>query len=214
MARVSFFIDGFNVYHSIKNPPFRPNIPRSKTRYQRFLWLDFKALAGRFVRKGDEVADVFYFSAFATWKPDAMARHRVFIDALKSRGIKVVLGKFKEKDRYCINCKTFTPAHEEKQTDVNMGIYLINEAYRDSYDTAFILSNDTDQVPAIRLVKATFPQKRIGVLFPIDRWSSELAQVCHFWRKIRKKDLSKSQLPGSITLHSGKTLTKPATWIA
>lgn len=212
MARVSFFIDGFNVYHSLKNPPFPPNKPFLKNRYQKYLWLDFYTLAERFTRKGDAIADVFYFSAFATWRPNAMKRHKQFIDALENKGVRIIMGEFKEKDRFCTNCRAYSKGHEEKQTDVNIGIYLLNEAYKDSYDTAVILTNDTDLIPAIRMVKDIFSDKKIGVLFPIDRWSSELAPGCTFWRKIRKKDLSKSQLPENVTLPSGVMLTRPPSW--
>lgn len=202
MPRVSFFIDGFNVYHSLK----------ADLNYYRFLWLDYRNFLQRFVRKRDTLSDIFYFSAYANWDKIRVKRHRMLIDIWKSTGIETIMGDFKEKDRFCKNCRTYFKSHEEKQTDVNIGIYLIKEAYENSYDTAVLVSNDTDLVPAIRMLKNTFPQKRVGVLFPIDRWSSELSQECHFWRKTKKKDLSKSQLPDSFALSSGIIFQRPQTW--
>jgi uncharacterized LabA/DUF88 family protein len=82
VTNVSFFIDGLNVYYSLKR------------KYSKYLWLDFCALANRFVRKGDNLTDIFYFSAYATWrKPDEISRQRLFIDVLENSGVKVVLGK-------------------------------------------------------------------------------------------------------------------------
>ena len=212
MAKVSFFIDGFNVYHSLKDEYDLIKNRYRHYKYRKYLWLDFYTLAQRFTRRRDTLGDVFYFSAHAIWKPAAVRRHKLFISALESQGIKIILGKFKEKDRFCSNCKTYFSAHEEKQTDVNIGLYLLKEAFRDTYDTAIVLTNDTDLVPAIGMVKDTFPQKKMGVLFPIDRWSSELNAVANFSKKIEKKDLSKSQFPDCVTLPSGVVLTRPSNW--
>jgi len=202
LARVSFFIDGFNVYHSLKND----------FNYHKYLWLDYRRFLQKFVRKIDTLADIFYFSAYAHWNQNRVKRHRMLVDIWKSTGIITIMGDFKEKDRFCKNCKTYFKSHEEKQTDVNIGIYLIKEAYVNSYDTAILVTNDTDLIPAIRMLKSTFPQKRVGVLFPIDRWSSELYQECHFWRKTKKKHLSKSQLSDTVTLPSGIVFQRPQSW--
>ncbi|MCU0599951.1 MAG: NYN domain-containing protein, partial [Desulfobacterales bacterium] len=148
MARVSFFIDGFNVYHSLK--PFDTSKHSFITKYKKYLWLDFYSLSQRFVAKNDQIADVYYFTAMAYWKPDAEARHRILIEALRHRGVKVILGKFKEKDRFCKFCRAQYKEHEEKQTDVNIAVYLLNEAFKNSYDKAILLTNDTDLIPAIK----------------------------------------------------------------
>lgn len=203
MKRISFFIDGFNVYHSLIY----------KRRYVKFLWLDYHALAQRYARKlNGSVANIFYFSALAYWNQGKVQRHNLFIDALKSRGVKVIMGNFKEKERFCNNCHQFVMGHEEKQTDVNIALYLLNEAYNDTYDIAMIMTNDTDLIPAIKMLKRFFPKKRVGILFPIERWSDELKQNCHFFRHTRKSDYSKSQFPNTLTLSSGRVINKPAHW--
>lgn len=101
---------------------------------------------------------------------------------------------------------------EEKQTDVNIAVYLVKEAFNNNYDTAILMSNDTDLIPAIKAVKESFPEKKVGVLFPIDRWSVELKDVCHFWKKVRRKDLSKSQFSNQVQLPSGIVLNRPQSW--
>ncbi|MCF8095876.1 MAG: NYN domain-containing protein, partial [Desulfobacteraceae bacterium] len=208
--KVSFFIDGFNVYHSLK--PFDQNTRQYITKYMKYLWLDFMRLANRFVKKNDQLSEVFYFTALAYWRPESEARHKIFISALENAGVKVIRGKFKEKDRYCKFCGASYKHHEEKQTDVNIAVHLLNEAYKNTYDKAIILTNDTDLIPAIQVAKSSFPSKRFGVLFPIDRWSSELRTACDFWLKIHKKDLKASQFPDKVHLPNGVTLTRPANW--
>jgi uncharacterized LabA/DUF88 family protein len=202
MSRVMFFIDGFNVYHSIKG----------NASYHRFLWINYRALAERFMRDNDTLTAVYYFTAFASWLPESMKRHRLLVDANRSQGVNVVFGKFKEKDHTCRQCSACYKIREEKQTDVNIATYLLKEAFMNRYDTGVLVSNDTDIIPALRAVKEAFPQKRLGILFPIDRWSGELKEASDFWRKIERKDLAKSQFPDDVTLPSGVTLSRPASW--
>lgn len=203
MQRISFFIDGFNVYHSLIY----------KRKYVKYLWLDYYSLAQRYARKlKGSVADVFYFSALAYWNQEKVQRHLLFIDALKSSGVKVVMGNFKKKERFCSNCRQYVMGHEEKQTDVNIALYLLNEAYNNTYDVAMIMTNDTDLIPAIKMLRRVFPNKKVGVLFPIKRWSDELIQTCNFIRHTKKSDYSKSQFPNTITLSTGKVINKPAPW--
>ena len=202
MSQVIFFIDGFNVYHSLK----------SNQKYHKYLWLNLHSLARRFIKPKDSIFKVYYFSAYAAWKKEAMRRHQIYISALKDYNIQVILGKFKEKDTRCKICNIIYKSKEEKQTDVNIASYLFEEALKNNFDTAILLTADTDLIPAIRVIKRNFPGKQVGVLFPIDRFSNELKNVCDFWRKIESKDLSKSQLPESITLANGVVLSRPENW--
>jgi uncharacterized LabA/DUF88 family protein len=209
LARVSFFIDGFNVYHSLNDPRYLDGTPK----YRKYLWLDYSKFLTRHLRKQDTTSDIFYFSAYAHHRSKRAVRtHQLLVNAWQSTGVTAVMGNFKQKDRLCTNCRTYYPSHEEKETDVNIAIYLLNEAYKDSYDTAILVTNDTDLVPAITMLKDIQPHKRIGVLFPLDRWSSELAQACDFVKHTKKRHLLKSQFSDPITLPSGYQFSKPPIW--
>jgi uncharacterized LabA/DUF88 family protein len=155
MMRVSFFIDGFNIYHSLK--PYDNRSRSYLMHYNRYLWLDFMALARRFVTKEDTLSEVFYFTALAYWRQASESRHKIFISALENEGVQVIKGNFKEKDRFCRRCGASYKYHEEKETDVNIALYLLNEAYQDTYDKAIVVTNDTDLVPAIKMAKTHFP---------------------------------------------------------
>jgi uncharacterized LabA/DUF88 family protein len=121
-------------------------------------------------------------------------------------------GRFKDKDAHCKKCGASFVNKEEKQTDVNIAVYLFKEALANTFDTAVVLTNDTDLVPAIHWLKKSFPAKRVGVLFPIDRWAVELKNACDFWRRIEKKYLKKCQFPYSVKLPSGIVLLRPPEW--
>ena len=95
MNRVAFFIDGFNLYHSLKDcaPDCR--------------WLNLRTLCERYINKEKEsIVSIYYFSAIATWHSDKgkAIRHNQYIERLREENVSPILGKFKEKDIYCKLC--------------------------------------------------------------------------------------------------------------
>lgn len=200
MERVSFFFDGFNVYHSL-----------SKI-FRKYLWLNYKNLAECYLRKNQQLSSVYYFTALAHWLGEPALRHQIYIGALEAEGVTVVLGKFKKKERHCHLCGKDYEGHEEKQTDVNIVSYLIRGAYKKDFDTAFIITNDTDMIPAIKIIKQDLPTIKIGVMFPINRYSAELEQHTDFKIHIREPQLAASQLNNPYILPNGKYLYRPPGW--
>lgn len=157
MVKVCFFIDGFNLYHALKE----------NRQFRFYKWLDLRQLAQTFIKKTEQLIDVFYFTAYTTWNPGKVERHTVYVKALEARGVKVVLGAFREKEVHCPFCHKVSLRPVEKETDVNIAIKLFQEAILGNYDKAFIISGDSDLLPAIRAVKQIFPTKQIGVVIPI-----------------------------------------------
>ena len=160
MAKIVFFVDGFNLYHALDYT----ESGQDHHRYRKFKWLNLRALAGLFVGPLDSLEQVLLFTAFVTWDPAKVARHKLFIRANENVGVSVVYGEFKRKDKFCRLCHREYRSFEEKQTDVNIALELFRLAYLDKYDRAVIVSGDTDLIPAIKTVRATFPQKQIGVI--------------------------------------------------
>lgn len=204
MNKVLFLIDGFNVYHAFDE----------KQEYHKYKWLDYFALAKCFVTKNDKIVDVILFTAYVPWDPNKKCRHKKLTQALESKGVKIVLGKFKHIDRKCRLCHRTYPTYEEKHTDVNIAIYLFRAAMNNDYDTAIIISADSDLVPAVREVKNVFPDKKIGLITPIGRSSKELQKLCDFRKKMKKKQLETSQLPNIVTIDSTKGIIvqRPSSW--
>ena len=48
---------------------------------------------------------------------------------------------------------------EEKRTDVNIAVFMLDDAYRDMCDQFVIFSSDSDLVPAVNMVRLRFPKK-------------------------------------------------------
>jgi uncharacterized LabA/DUF88 family protein len=154
--RIACFIDGFNLYHAIaalKQPHLK--------------WVDLKKLVSNFIDPAyHELRAVNYFSAFANWLPKPFDRHRQYVEALKATGSTPIMGHFKAKSRSCKSCGAQWTAHEEKETDVNIALWLLNEAYKDNFDEAFVLSRASDLTPAIRMLLNEFPAKTVKVISP------------------------------------------------
>lgn len=177
MNRVAFFIDGFNLYHSLKD-----NAPECR-------WLNLRKLCEHYINPEKEsIVSIFYFSAIATWQPnqEKVQKHIKYIERLRRENIIPVLGKFKEKDIHCKVCGSNFKSHEEKRTDVNVALKIVSEAVLNNYDTGILVSGDTDMIPAIETVRNLSLNKRIGVLFPLKRFSNELKEIADFNLRMKK----------------------------
>jgi hypothetical protein len=73
MSRVGCYVDGFNLYHAVHD------LHKSHLK-----WLDLWALAQSLCRPKEQLVKVAYFSAYATWRPGAYARHRQYVALLPS----------------------------------------------------------------------------------------------------------------------------------
>lgn len=193
--RVISFIDGFNLYHAI-----------NRLKQPHLNWLDLRNLSHLFVKsQSEELIQILYFSALSIHTSEENQMYqKAYITAQNLLGIKVILGQFKKKSRYCSLCSSHSVTHEEKETDVNIALSLFELAYQDVYDRAFLISNDSDQVPAIRKVLEHFPDKKITIVAPpLSRQCNELIQVASDKTKITVHHLERSLLPDIIKDPSG-----------
>lgn len=182
MTRVAVYIDGFNLYHAIDDLR-RPHLK----------WLDLNALALSLCRNGESLVKTAYFSAYATWLPDAFHRQRHYVAALKATSVECHMARFSEKIGHCRSCGSSWKAHEEKETDVHFSLTFLEDAMDDRFDRAIIISADSDHVPAVRRVRARFPAKQVFVATPPNRHSHarELLKVCHSGTPITPGRLAK-----------------------
>lgn len=204
--KVSAFIDGFNLYHSLVDLGKDNN---------HLKWLDLWKLAKRYSSmNSQDLTNVYYFSAYATWLPGPYRRHRTYVKALKEQGVTFVQGRFKEKERFCKECKRTWRGHEEKETDVNIALHLLDEAYRDSFDHALLFTADSDLAPAVRIVKKRFPNKQIFIITPPRyKHSLELIRAVgghKYSRQIKLSHLENALLPETIVTKDGNTIQRPS----
>lgn len=201
ILRVSAYIDGYNVYHSI-----------DRHGEEHHKWLNLWTMCEGFIPvRSASLEEVHYFSAYAHWKPTQQTRHRAYVAALEANDVTVHMSRFANKSRQCPSCRHRWTGHEEKETDVRIAVMLLQHAFEDRFDRALIVSRDSDLVPAAKAFKSMFPAKELFVVAPLCAGhSTEMLGICDGKRKMKARQLERSLLPASITLDDGSVVNRPA----
>lgn len=204
MRKLAVYIDGFNLYHAIKE--------LGKPAYK---WLNLYKLAEQLAGQNETIEKVVYFSAYATWLPDSYYRHRQYVKALENAGVEVVMAHFKQKQMTCRNCEVEWISREEKETDVHLALRLLGDAEDCVYDRGMLVTADSDLVPAVRMVKSRHSDKRIVVAAPPRRYAAgrHLRQVADSYFQIGTKKIETSLFPEKIYNSMGNQIaTRPVSY--
>lgn len=195
--KVIAFIDGFNLYHSIDDlGPLNNHLK----------WLNLWKLCEISCTEQEELVGVKYFTAVQTTSQRKKIKHLVYIRALEFYGVEIIKGRFARTKKRHMDRKEFFPVLEEKETDVNIAIQMVKGAIKDEYDTAFLITADSDQVPTIKLVKDI--GKQVRVLIPVRRQANELKRVSDRSEQISIDKLSNCLLPGEVHTN-GRRIVRP-----
>ena len=153
-----FRSDGFNFYYGVLKD----------TRYK---WLDLQQFFA-LLRPHDDLRAIKFFTSLLEPGP-RRSRQETLLQALTTRPlIEVVYGRFKKKNVVCQcrDCPTEDPhtfeGPEEKRTDVNVAIHLLDDAYRGRCEQQILASGDSDLAPAVRMVRQRFPGIRTFCVHP------------------------------------------------
>jgi uncharacterized LabA/DUF88 family protein len=183
-------------------------------------WLNLERYF-QFIRKHDEIQQIKYFTARIAG-PRA-GTQATYLRALETRPlVSIVLGKFKRKAVRCSVTRCSFDGQrdfkvpEEKRTDVNIGLHMLDDAYRDRCDTFVVVSGDSDLVPAVDMVKQRFPKKKIVVYVPtrskIRGAALELRNAADKHRDLPLAELRHAQFPASVPAEGLRPIEKPADW--
>ena len=210
--RVAFVVDGFNLYHSLRRASAGSNPVPAR-------WLDIRSLCEDHlyvIGRGATLSSIHYFSAIARHlearNPGVVARHDNYVDAIRGSGIVAELARFLPKDIFCPNCRTKFVKHEEKQTDVALGVKVLELALSGEIETIVIVSGDSDLIPAIRTTRRLFPSVEIWMGFPAGNGGKQLRKATHGAFTFSAAQYASHQLPNPVVLGSGRTIHKPNKW--
>ena len=161
--RAAFYIDGFNAYHTIADLN-RPHLKR----------LDWQALASILIpSKSETLAKVCLCTAVKTNDVQKQLRHRAYLRALEHSGVACLRGHFSNEKRRCKSCGATWQAPVEKQGDINLALAVLSDAYEDAFDHCYLVTADSDQAAAARMLKAKFPQKILTTVVITGRSNSK-----------------------------------------
>ncbi len=205
--RTIVYVDGFNFYYgAVRGTPFK--------------WLNLQRLFD-LLRPHDSILKIQYFTALidGPTKPN----QETYLWALGTLPrVNVVLGKFKKKWVKCANTSCpfvgdrFFQVPEEKRTDVNVAVFLLDDAYQNACDHSIVVSGDSDLVPAVSLLKVRFPKKKVTVYVPSRNpkrgAAVELRSAADQHRTLPLNLLPFSQFPNPLPDGSGGLIRKPPSW--
>jgi len=199
--RVIVYVDGFNLYFGMVEAGFG---------YCK--WLDLNELTRNLLRPHQQLIGIKYFTSRVSNNPQKQKRQTTYIEALESTGIEVIYGQYQSNCIRCNRCGNRWNTFNEKMTDVNIATYLLVDAYKDGYDTAMLISGDSDLVPPMKAVHQNFPHKRVFVAFPPKRKNVSVSSIAKGHLIIGRKKLVDSQFPDEVQKADGFTLKKPSRW--
>lgn len=199
--RVAAYIDGFNLYFGIR-------------RYGRqHLWLDLEALMRSLLKPHQRLVAVRYFTAMIRNDPAAEQRQKIYLNALSahSRLLEIREGRFQQKTKTCWSCHRQCTDYEEKESDVALAVSLVEDGVRGLFDTALLVSADSDMAPGIRALRRLVPSARVVAAMPPHRRSFGLTTVCDASFPISVTKVRQAQLPDIVTV-AERSFRRPAHW--
>jgi len=205
MQRVIAYIDGFNLYFGMKEKA-----------WDRYLWLNVQALAMNLLKPGQQLVRTKYFTSRVSGTlrdPDKPKRQNTYLEALQTlRDLDIFYGHYLPKTVECFSCGAKWVAHEEKMTDVNIAVALLLDAYDDAFDTAILVTGDSDLTAPVKEMRKRFTKKMLVVAFPPARESVVLRKVAQASFIIGRKKLADSQFPVEVVKPDGFKLKCPSSW--
>jgi uncharacterized LabA/DUF88 family protein len=202
MQRVAVYVDGFNLYFGLK-----------EARWRRYYWLDVHALALRLLKADQTLSSVRYYTTRISGPPDKRDRQADYLDALATLPmLRIAYGHYLTKKRRCSSCGATNEVPEEKMTDVNIAVDMLTDAFADRFDTAIVISADSDLSPPIEAIRQRWPQKRVVVAFPPRRASKRLKSEASAWFPLGRKVIADSQFPDQVVRADGFVIRRPPRW--
>lgn len=227
--RTRVYIDGFNLYYGcLKGSPYKwldplvlfeqhvipPSMPPGM--HAVFLPLSIKLFTALIVERAAKALD----------SVSSQARYHSALRKLYKDRIELVEGyysvtemkaKIVDGAKWPRDCEEILVWKlEEKQSDVNLALQAYHDAITGEVDQVVIVTNDTDIVPALKLIRQ-HTSVVVGLVIPTKQGEREpnkdLADLAHWVRvQIAEDALRNSQLPRVI---SGRKATlKPVSWYA
>ena len=214
------YIDGLNLYYSLKRTPYK--------------WLNVKKLTENILNPSlHKILNNKYFTAISV-KSESTQKQDIYLQALKTlKNIEIIYGKHKKRrikgklikhdqksNKEIITDKTvkiFKP--EEKETDVNIASHIVYDVCKENIDCVVLLSNDTDLKTPLKFVKYRL-SKKVVIITPTKELENpgdpilpnkshiELRKLSQVNLSIKEYHLKNSQFPDVV---SG--ISKPKSWI-
>jgi hypothetical protein len=217
-ARTFVYIDGFNLYYRVLKG----------TAYE---WLDVAALSRAALPSICQIEAVNYYTAHISGRVDldAPKRQHAYLRAIATLpNVAIHYGNFLVSQKWAglvqppeFRSKVALPAGpqpevayvwktEEKGSGVSLGVHLVRNAFRGHFDTAAVITNDTDLVEPIRIETQELDLP-VTLLTPSAQPAASLTKVATNVRHIRPY-VGPCQLPNPVPVPGKRSKAKPVSW--
>ena len=190
--RTTVYVDGLNLYFGcLKDTPFR--------------WLNVAELCRRSLPAACSLTHIHYFTGRISSNgrdPEGAANQQTFLRALATLpNLTVYCGETTESVRRrplafpVAGLPSYVDVLErqERGTDVHLSTLLLRDAHRNAFDVAVVISDDSDLVRPIEVVRRDH-EKPVQVLSPRGR-AHHLAGAATHFQPIDPQHLRDSQFP-------------------
>jgi len=213
--RIAAYVDGFNVYYNC----FRGPRNASNTDLK---WLDYRALFDAMF-PGHEITIVRIYTAIVSNPhddPGQAMRHDAYLRALDTvPGVEVYRGRFRRAKRDAVLARPpegvdpsqVVYVYQEKKSDVSLASHLLMDTLDDRFDRAVLLTNDTDFVVPVELVRVRYGREVI-IVSPDRAVNKELKKAASAGWVLDRGLLAKCQLPDPVVDSEGRSIHKPEKW--
>ena len=197
--RAALYIDGFNLYHPIKelNEPF-------------LKWANLWKLGELICEPHNaDLVKVVFCTAVPAHLPESRDRHNTFNAALRANGVTIISGHHVHDGE----------KWNEKQSDINVALHLMLDAIDNVYDMAILLSADSDQAATAKLFSERFPYKKLlAVAPPTKAVPNKVQQYCFAHFSLSKEILERCVMGDSVAGTKGaimrpKAYDPPEDWV-
>jgi hypothetical protein len=228
MARLAMFVDGWNFYWSLVDADIKP-----------YGWCNFAQLAQQQTGLPNATVKVKYFTSEDKPNPKKIfdRQRPTWWRALSYLGVEIVEGEFRSRQGEVEQqIREDGKKWREKQTDIAIASHMIADCnliepdpdrsgvrlWTPGYDEAVLLSQDSDFVPAVKILIGEPFRRRLHILLPP---SSEAAQAnaLRIWKplsgpnlrvvQLTKADLANALLPQVVTNAHGEKVKCHHSWM-
>lgn len=205
------YVDGYNLYYGVlsQNPKWK--------------WLDLYKYFS-VLRSDEEVILVRYFTALI--EPDKRLsekrdRQKRLLTAMGADGkVSVCLGRYQLRTVTCrAQCGLTYQTPEEKKTDVNIAVSMMEDAIDARADCFILVSGDSDMEPAVQWIRKRYPAVKIIVYIPMlpgeekTRRNDNYLSMGVACKPLPLTDIDKFRLPHVVVLPNGQTVEQPKEWM-
>ncbi|MBC7426467.1 MAG: NYN domain-containing protein [Bacteroidia bacterium] len=210
--KVVFYFDGFNFYNGFKS------YSSKNLNWKKFYWLDFAKFCSQFIFEHDN--QILYKIKYFTAPPKNIqkrSRQSALFGANKVINgdiFEVINGHYTDKFIKCLaSCKEKFNVPEEKCTDVNIALAMVNDCIDGNVDIITLITADSDQASTIKYITNKFPHIKIRVYFPPDRKSNEIRNLLRsvVFLENHEEKFKKAKMTEQIK-NDIKTYTCPEDW--